>query len=70
MHEITHENAAGGEASLASGTQSVAIGRRDVLIMWGVTAGKVGHNTSNARAVTAGKIGRNSSKNNNKIQHL
>ena len=27
----------------------------------GVTAGKAGHNTSNARAVTAGKMGRNSS---------
>ena len=29
--------------------------------MWGVTAGKAIHNTSNARAVTAGKVRRNSS---------
>ena len=45
-------------------TWSVAIGRRGVKIMWGVTAGKASHNTSNARAVTAGKMGRNSSNNN------
>ena len=42
-------------------TLSVSIGRRGVIIMWGVTAGKASHNTSNARAVTAGKMGRNSS---------
>ena len=41
--------------------RSVAIGRRGVIIMWGVTAGKASHSTSNARAVTAGKMGRNSS---------
>ena len=29
--------------------------------MWGVTAGNVSHNASNARGVTAGKMGRNSS---------
>ena len=42
-------------------TRSVAIGRRGVIIMWGVTAGKASHNASNARGVTAGKMGRNSS---------
>ena len=45
-------------------TRSVAIGRRCVIIMRGVTAGKASHNTSNARAVTAGKMGRNSSSRN------
>ena len=55
--------------SLASGTRSVAIGRRGVIIMWGVTAGKARHNTSNARAVTVGKMGRNSSINNASITH-
>ena len=42
-------------------TRSIAIGRRSVIIMWGVTAGKASHNASNARGVTAGKMGRNSS---------
>ena len=41
-------------------TRNVAIGRMGVIIMWGVTAGKGSHNTSNARAVTADKTGRNS----------
>ena len=42
-------------------TRSVSIGRRGVIIMWGVTARKASDNASNARAVTAGKMGRNSS---------
>ena len=42
-------------------TRILAIGRRGVIIMWGVTAGKSSHNASNARRVTAGKMGRNSS---------
>ena len=41
--------------------RSVAIGRRGVIIMWLVTAGKASHNACNARGVTAGKMGRNSS---------
>ena len=40
---------------------SLAIGRRGVIVMWGVTAGKASHNASNARGVTAGKMGHNSS---------
>ena len=47
--------------SRAAHMRSVAIGRRGVIIMWGVTAGKSRHNASNARGVTAGKMGRNSS---------
>ena len=43
-------------------TRSLAVGRRGVIIMWAVTAGKASHNASNARGVTAGKMGRNSSK--------
>ena len=31
---------------------------------WGITAGKESHNASNVRGVTAGKMGRNSSANN------
>ena len=42
--------------------RSLAIGQRGVIIMWGgVTAGKANHNARNARGVTAGKMGRNSS---------
>ena len=41
--------------------QSLAIGRRCVIIMWGHC------NASNARGVTAGKMGRNSSINNSSI---
>ena len=33
---------------------------------WGVTAGKASHKAINARGVTAGKMGRNSSNNNHK----
>ena len=58
-------------ASRERHTRSVAIGRRGVIIMWGVTAGKASHNTSNASAVTAGKMGRNSSSSNpvGSLQH-
>ena len=46
--------------------RSLASGARGALpfvggVCWGVTAGKVSHNASNARGVTAGKMGRNSS---------
>ena len=40
---------------------SLAIGRRGVITLLGVTAGKASHNASNARGITAGKMGRNSS---------
>ena len=41
---------------------SIAIGRRGVITVFGVTAGKArSHNASNARGVTTGKMGRNSS---------
>ena len=40
---------------------SLAIGRRGVITLLGVTAGNESHNASNARVVTAGKMGRNSS---------
>ena len=40
---------------------SLAIGRRGVITWLGVTAGNESHNASNARGVTAGKMGRNSS---------
>ena len=46
------------------GVSRVAIGWMGVIIMWGVTAGKASHNTSNVRAVTAVKMGRNSSTHN------
>ena len=39
----------------------LAIGRRGVITLFGVTAGKASHNASNARGVTASKMGRNSS---------
>ena len=42
-------------------TRSLAICRRGVIIIWGVTVGKANHNASNARGVTAGNMGRNSS---------
>ena len=40
---------------------SLAVGRRGVITLLGVTAGNASHNASNARGVTAGKMGRNSS---------
>ena len=40
---------------------SLAIGRRGVITLLGVTAGKASHNASNGRVVTAGKMGCNSS---------
>ena len=40
---------------------SLAIGRRGVITLLGVTAGNVSHNASNARGFTAGKMGRNPS---------
>ena len=40
---------------------SLAISRRGVITLLGVTAGKASHNASYARVVTAGKMGRNSS---------
>ena len=38
---------------------NLAIGRRGVITLLGVTAGKASHNASNARGVAAGKMGRN-----------
>ena len=40
---------------------SLAIGRRGVITLLGVTAGNASRNASNARGVTAGKVRRNSS---------
>ena len=44
--------------------RSFAIGRRGVITMLGCHCGKASHNASNDRGVTAGKMGHNSSINN------
>ena len=57
----THALNTCGRRSRVRSARSLAIGRWASQQCWGVTAGKVSHNSSNVRGVTAGKVGRNSS---------